>query len=132
MKGTHFSDVDFTAQLFFQIDKQSPRKPRRRARAGLYQQVQVAILAGVTPGKGTEHPHTLNAVPGSYGKNRVTFAQLINGHALPFSHPPRILGERWVLLPLNGKDGKPQWRVVWLGRRDSNPDTRLQRPQSYR
>ena len=93
MKGTHFSDIDSTAQFFFQIDKQSPRKPRRRARACLYQQVQVAILAGVTPGKGTEHTHTRNAVPSRYGENRVAFAQLINGHALPFSHPPIILGE---------------------------------------
>jgi len=98
MKGTHFSDVDFTAQFFFQIDEQSPRKPRRRARACLYQQVQVAILPSITPGKGTEHTHTLNAVPGRYGENRVTFAQLIDGHALPFSHPRTILGEGWVLL----------------------------------
>jgi hypothetical protein len=37
-------------------------------------------------------------VPGRYGENRVTFAQLIDGHALPFSHPRTILGEGWVLL----------------------------------
>ena len=37
MKGALFSDIHSTAQLFFQIDKQSPREPRRRTWTGLDQ-----------------------------------------------------------------------------------------------
>lgn len=74
MEGTLFSQVHFTAQLLFQIDKQSPWEPRRRTRASVDQQIQVAILAGIAPRKGTEHTHTPNAMPGRDGEDRVTFA----------------------------------------------------------
>ncbi len=87
MKRTHFSNIHFTAKFFFQIDKQSPGEPRRCAWAGLDQQIEVAVLARVAPGKGTKHTHALNAMLSRNGEDRATFAQLINGHALPFSHP---------------------------------------------
>jgi hypothetical protein len=109
MKGTLFSDIYSTAQFFFQIDKQSPREPRRRMWAGINQQIEVAILAGGAPRKGTEHPHPLNAVLGSNGENcgALILAQLIKGHASPFSHQRQEASHRsacknlptWYLCP---------------------------------
>ena len=89
VKRALLSDVYLTAQFFFQVDQQPPGEPRRRTRTGIDQQIQVAVRACVTPRKGTEHTHTLNAVLGRDGENRGAFvlAQLIKRHAFPFSHP---------------------------------------------
>jgi len=72
MKRALFSDVHSPAQFFFQIDQQPPREPRRRARTGLDQQVEITVLARVTSREGTEHTHTLNAVSGRDGQDRGT------------------------------------------------------------
>jgi hypothetical protein len=88
MKGALFRDIHSAAQFFFQIDEQSPGEPRRRTRAGFDQQIDVAVLGCVAPGKGTEHTHPLHAVPGGDGENcgALILAQLIERHASPFSH----------------------------------------------
>ena len=69
MKSTLFGDVHSAAELFLKIDKQSPWEPRR-AWTGLDQEIDVAVRTRVAPGKGTEHTHPPNAVPGGDGENR--------------------------------------------------------------
>ena len=81
MKSALFGDVHATAQCFLQIDEQPPGEPRRCPGTGLNQQIDVAVLTGVTPRKGTEHTHTLNAVLGRDRKDDGAFvlAQLVEG-----------------------------------------------------
>ena len=88
VKSVLFSDVHSAAQFLFQIDKQSPWEPGRRTRAGLDQQIEVAVRVGVASRKGTEDTHPLNAVPGGDGENcgALILAQLLEGHASLFSH----------------------------------------------
>lgn len=73
MQGTLFSDIHPATQCFFEIDKQSTGEPRRRAGTGLDQQIDIAILACVTPRKRAEHPHALDSVPGRDGENGGAF-----------------------------------------------------------
>ena len=48
VKRTLFSDIYSTAQFLFQIDEESPREPRRRTGTSLNEEIDVAVLAGVT------------------------------------------------------------------------------------
>src|ERR1039458_4902933 len=99
MKGALFSDVHSAAQFFFQIDEQPPGEPWWRMRTSLDQQVQVAILAGIAPREGTEYAHTLDAMPGGDSANPGALAQLVQCHALPFSHPPGHPAQDWAISP---------------------------------
>ena len=88
MERTLFGDIHSSTQFFFQIDQQTSREPRWCPRAGVDQQIEVAVLARIAPRKGAEHTHALNTVFGRDGENRGTFirAQSFKSHSFPFSH----------------------------------------------
>jgi len=94
IERTLFGDIHSTAEFIFQIGKQPPGEPWWRARTGLNQQVDVAVRPCLAPREGPEHTHVPNAVPGGNGEDggALVLAQLIKGHAPPFSHPGQDRG----------------------------------------
>ena len=87
MKRTFFGDIDSTAQFLFQIDQQPPWEPRRRTRTGLYEEIDVAVLSGVTPGERAEHAKPSDAEASELravlAQERENVLFRLNRHLLP-------------------------------------------------
>ncbi len=70
------NDVDPDAQELLQVLEQADVIEKRRTRLEIHEQVQVAVLASLSPGDGTEHGHPMGpALPRDAEDLRAASAQ---------------------------------------------------------